>query len=62
MEELHLTELFSPRDSVREKTPEEAELLPQLTWPGLRQVSTDTATDLMAVAREAQWSSRKATL
>ena len=28
MEELHLTELFSPRDSVREKTPEEAELLP----------------------------------
>lgn len=61
-ERLYLTQLFSLWPSLREKTPEEAELLPHLPVGGRRQLSTDTATDLRAVCREAHWSSRKATL
>ena len=52
-ERFYLTELLSLRESLREKTPEEAVLeLPALS--GLRQVETETATDLSPAVREEQ--------
>ena len=56
-EKLYLTELFSLRESLREKTPEEAVLLHALSRGGpgwWRQADTDTATDLSPLVREEQ--------